>query len=68
MSTIYLQSSIEYVKGIGTEKANLLKKQLNIHTCEDFLNYFPYRYVDKSKIYKINQIGVSSAEIQLKGK
>jgi len=68
MNTIYLQSSIEYVKGIGTEKANLLKKQLNIYTCEDFLNYFPYRYVDKSKIYKINQIGVSSAEIQLKGK
>lgn len=68
MSALYLQSSIEYVKGIGTEKANLLKKQLNIHSCEDLLNYFPFRYVDKSKIYKINQLGSSSAEIQLRGK
>lgn len=68
MSALYLQSSIEYVKGIGTEKANLLKKQLNIHSCEDLLNYFPFRYVDKSKIYKVNQLGSSSAEIQLKGK
>lgn len=68
MSALYLQSSIEYVKGIGTEKANLLKKQLNIHSCEDLLNYFPFRYVDKSKIYKVNQIGSSSAEIQLRGK
>jgi ATP-dependent DNA helicase RecG len=68
MGILYLQSSIEYVKGIGTEKANLLKKHLNIHTCEDLLNYFPFRYVDKSKIYKINQIGTSSAEIQVKGK
>lgn len=68
MSALYLQSSIEYVKGIGTEKANLLKKQLNIHSCEDLLNYFPFRYVDKSKIYKVNQLGSSSAEIQLRGK
>jgi ATP-dependent DNA helicase RecG len=68
MSMLYLQSSIEYVKGIGTEKANLLKKQFNIHSCEDLLNFFPFRYVDKSKIYKINQIGASAAEIQLKGK
>ncbi|MDR2122118.1 MAG: ATP-dependent DNA helicase RecG [Flavobacteriaceae bacterium] len=63
-----LHTPIEYVKGIGLEKANLLKKQLKLSTCEDLLNYFPFRYIDKSRIYTVDQVGNSSAEIQLRGK
>jgi len=62
-----LHTEIEFLKGVGTSKAKLLKSELNIHSYYDLMHYFPYRYVDKSKFYKINEIGNSSAEIQLKG-
>ncbi len=68
MSNLNLHTPVEYVKGVGPEKAGLLKSQLGMKTCEDLLNYFPFRYIDKSRIYTINQITLSSAEIQLKGK
>ncbi|MGM5631348.1 ATP-dependent DNA helicase RecG [Apibacter raozihei] len=67
MSNLSLHSSLEYVNSIGPEKAILLK-QLGLKTCEDLLYYFPFRYVDKSKIYTISQLNSSAAEIQLKGK
>ena len=68
MSELQLHTPIEYVKGVGAERASLLKTQLGIKVCEDLLNYFPFRYIDKSQIHTVSQIGLSSAEIQLKGK
>lgn len=68
MRNLHFHTLLEYVKGIGPEKAALLKIHLGLKTCGDLLNYFPFRYVDKSRIYTINEINTASAEIQLKGK
>ncbi|KFF11774.1 ATP-dependent DNA helicase [Chryseobacterium soli] len=63
-----LETSIEYVKGIGPEKAKLIKSVLGISTVEDLLTFYPIRYLDKSKVYKISNLQESNLEIQLKGK
>ena len=63
-----LETSIEYVKGIGPEKAKLIKSVLGISTVEDLLNFFPIRYLDKSKVHKIAQLGELSTDVQLKGR
>ena len=65
---INLDADIKFLKGVGEKKAELLKKELNITTVRDFLYYFPYKYVDKTHIYKVNEINSQSSYIQLKGK
>jgi ATP-dependent DNA helicase RecG len=62
-----LDTSIEYLKGVGTVKADMLKKELAIHTFGDLLMAFPYRYVDKTKFHKIGDLNDQSGEVQLKG-
>ncbi|WP_406683578.1 ATP-dependent DNA helicase RecG [Seonamhaeicola sp. MEBiC1930] len=68
MNTAFLQTPIDYLKGVGPNRADLLKKELGIHTYQDLLNLFPNRYIDRTKYYKINQIQQNSAEIQVVGK
>lgn len=64
-----LETSIEFLKGIGPERAKFIKNVLGITTVEDFLTFYPLRYIDKSKIYKIGDLRAEpEAEIQLKGK
>jgi ATP-dependent DNA helicase RecG len=63
-----LETPIEYVKGIGPERAKLIKNVLGISIVEDLLNFYPLRYLDKNKIYKVNALQESNLEIQLKGK
>ncbi len=64
-----LETSIEYVKGIGPERAKLIKSVLGLSTVEDMLNFYPIRYLDKSKIYTVSQLKEeTSQEIQLKGR
>ena len=63
-----LETNITYLKGVGPKRAELLKKELNIVTYEDMLNYFPFRYVDKSKFYKVSDITTDTTWFQLKGK
>lgn len=63
-----LDTPIEYLKGIGPERAKLLHTVLGIRTVEDFLQYYPLRYIDKSKIYQISELSENLPEIQLKGK
>jgi ATP-dependent DNA helicase RecG len=63
-----LETSIEYVKGIGPERAKLIKNVLGISIVEDLLNFYPIRYLDKNKVYKVNGLQESNLEIQLKGK
>lgn len=62
-----LKTPIVYLKGVGPAKSEVLKKELGIFTYEDLLNYFPYRYVDKSKIHTISEISDDLSYIQLKG-
>lgn len=63
-----LSTPIEYVKGIGPERAKLIRETLGIHNVEDLLTFYPIRYLDKSKIYKIGELGDISNELPLKGK
>lgn len=58
---------IKYVKGIGDARAKLLAKEFDIHTFEDLLNYFPYRYIDRSKFYRISELADNGAAVQVKG-
>ncbi len=62
-----LQTPIEFLKGVGPKRADVLRKEFNIFTFEDLLLYYPYRHIDKSKIYKIADIQSEGAYIQLKG-
>jgi len=63
-----LSTPIEYLKGVGPVRSELLKKELQIFTYEDLLMHFQFRYVDKSNIYKISEINDSLTQIQFKGK
>jgi ATP-dependent DNA helicase RecG len=63
-----LQTPIDYLKGVGPNRADLLKKELGIFTYQDLMNLFPNRYLDKTKYYKINQLQRNAAEVQLVGK
>ena len=51
-----LDTSIKYLQGIGPKRADLLAKELNVHTFRDMLYYFPFRWIDKSKVYPISSI------------
>jgi ATP-dependent DNA helicase RecG len=63
-----LDTSLEYLKGIGPNRAQLIKKELNIKCFRDLLYYFPIRYIDRSKFYRIDELTNSKSEVQIKGK
>lgn len=67
-SVNFLSTSIEYLKGVGPARADILKKELQIFSYQDLLQHFPFRYVDKSRIYSIRDIVPDTAYIQLKGR
>jgi ATP-dependent DNA helicase RecG len=67
MSRDYLETPVEFLKGVGPKRAELLKAELNIHTFGDLLTYYPFRYVDRSRIYKISEIEPDLAYVQLRG-
>ena len=48
-----LSNPIEYLKGVGPQRAELLKKELNIFTFKDLLELFPYRHVDRTRVSKV---------------
>ncbi|MDQ3550907.1 MAG: ATP-dependent DNA helicase RecG [Bacteroidota bacterium] len=70
MATInnILASPIEYLKGVGALRGDLLKKELGVFTFHDLLYYFPYRHVDKSKFFKIAELNAAVEFAQVKGK
>lgn len=63
-----LETPIEYLKGVGPQRADILKKELNIFTFGDLLQHYPFRYVDRSKIDQIRDIKPDTQYFQLKGK
>ncbi len=63
-----LHTDIKFLKGVGPRRAELLAKELNIKTFEDLLNYFPFRYLDRSKFHKIRDINSDAFYYQLKGR
>ena len=58
---------MEFLKGVGPAKAELLRKEVEIAVYEDLLQYFPFRHIDRSKFYKISELQESLALVQLKG-
>jgi ATP-dependent DNA helicase RecG len=66
MKTIdILDTPIEYLKGVGPVRAEVLKKEVAVYNFNDLLNYFPFRYVDRSKFYKIKDINSDSTYIRI---
>lgn len=68
MAVLNLNNTINYLKGVGPSRAELLRKELGINTMNDLLNFFPNRYIDRTQFYKINQLQQNSAEVQVIGK
>ena len=68
MSNSLLQTPIEYLKGVGPQRGELLRKELNIHRYEDLINFYPNRYIDRTRYYKINELQKNESEVQIIGK
>ncbi|HVD98740.1 MAG TPA: ATP-dependent DNA helicase RecG [Cytophagaceae bacterium] len=64
----YLETKIEFLKGIGPQRAALLNTELGIFTFDDLLNYFPFRYEDRSRFHKLMEAHEDMPFIQLKGR
>jgi ATP-dependent DNA helicase RecG len=64
----FFQTKIEFLKGIGPQKAQLLNKELSIFTYADLVQHFPFRYEDRSKFYNISDLNDDSPAVQLKGR
>ena len=62
------QRDVKYLPGVGPARAALLKGELQINTLQDLLYYFPYKYIDRSRIFQIKEVDGTMPYIQLKGK
>ena len=65
---ILLDTPIEYLKGVGPQRGDLLRKELSIHKYSDLINLYPNRYIDRTRYYKINELTNNNAEVQIIGK
>jgi len=63
-----LQTPIEYLKGVGPARGELLRKELGIFKYQDLINFYPNRYIDRTRYYKINELQNSNTEVQVVGK
>lgn len=63
-----LQTEIKYIPGVGPKRAEILQKELDVFTLGDLLRWYPYRYIDRTRMYYVHEIDQSQAYIQLKGK
>jgi len=65
--SVNLQTPIDYLKGVGPNRADLLRSELSIHTYQDLINLFPNRYIDRTQYFKINELQRNTAEVQVIG-
>jgi ATP-dependent DNA helicase RecG len=63
----FFDTSIEYLKGVGPQRSALLQKELGIFTYADLIQHYPFRYEDRTKLYKVNEVDESLASVQVKG-
>jgi ATP-dependent DNA helicase RecG len=68
MQNDILKTPIEYLKGIGPTRGELLRKELGIFKYADLLNFYPNRYIDRTKYFKVNELQDTNAEVQIVGK
>jgi ATP-dependent DNA helicase RecG len=64
----FLDTGIEFLTGVGPEKAKILREEFGIKKYKDLLQHYPFRYVDKTKFYRINSIASDETDLQLRGK
>jgi ATP-dependent DNA helicase RecG len=64
----FLDTNITYLQGVGPKRAELLNKELNIFTFRDLLYYFPFKYVDRTRFYKIDELDPDLPYVQVRGK
>ncbi len=64
----FFENGIEFLKGVGPQRADLLRKELNIHTYGDLLEHYPFRHEDRTKIYAIADLQPDLPSIQLRGR
>jgi ATP-dependent DNA helicase RecG len=67
MNTI-LKTEIQYLAGAGPKRAELLNKELNIFSYGDLIRYYPFKYLDRSKVYSIREIDTTATHIQIRGR
>ena len=61
------QRDVKYLTGVGPARAALLEKELQVRTLEDLLYYFPYKYIDRSRLFKIKELDGNMPYVQLQG-
>ncbi|MFH0864802.1 MAG: ATP-dependent DNA helicase RecG [Bacteroidota bacterium] len=61
------ETPIEYLKGVGPQRAEMLKKELGVFAFGDLVQYYPFRYIDRSRFFKVNEISGDMPYVQLKG-
>ncbi len=66
--TDFLEQDIKFLPGVGSKRAELLDKELKIKTFRDLIYYFPFKYIDRTKFYRISEIHSQMPFIQIKGK
>lgn len=66
--TSILDQDIMYLPGVGPKRKEILSKELNVQTWRDLLEYYPYKYVDRSKVYAIDELNGTMPFVQIKGK
>ncbi|MEO9004399.1 MAG: hypothetical protein ABI288_06665 [Ginsengibacter sp.] len=66
-SASILSNPIEYLKGVGPFRGDILKKEAGIFTFNDLLNYFPFRHIDRTQITPISRINSETEYLQVKG-
>jgi len=68
MNPTFLQTPIDYLKGVGPNRADLLRAELGIHTYQDLIHLFPNRYIDRTRYYTISELERNNADVQVIGK
>lgn len=64
----FFDTSIEFLKGVGPQRAALLQKELNIFTFGDLIQHYPFRYEDRTRFYQIKEVNELMPSVQLKGR
>lgn len=63
-----LDTNIEFLKGVGPKRAELLQKELGVFTCEQLLSLYPFRYIDRTRFYKVNELNEELPYVQILGR
>ena len=63
-----LEQDIMYIQGVGPQRKQLLHKELGLETWGDLLEYYPYKYVDRSRVYLIRELTADMPFVQIKAR